>query len=170
MLTIAFPIALQNLLTTTASMVDTIMIGRLGESCVAAVGICSQISSLFFSCYWGFASASILFFSQYWGADDEKGINRTFGITFICMAIVGFAFASLCIIRPEFLLGVYTDKSIYPDRKAIYADCRMGISASGICCTYQLPAPFHRAGESTTNLFHRRIGSELLLELRVDIW
>ena len=55
MLTIAFPIALQNLLTTTASMVDTIMIGRLGESCVAAVGICSQISSLFFSCYWGFA-------------------------------------------------------------------------------------------------------------------
>ena len=70
MLTIAFPIALQNLLTTTASMVDTIMIGRLGESCVAAVGICSQISSLFFSCYWGFASASILFFSQYWGADD----------------------------------------------------------------------------------------------------
>lgn len=105
MLTIAFPIALQNLLTTTASMVDTIMIGRLGESCVAAVGICSQISSLFFSCYWGFASASILFFSQYWGADDEKGINRTFGITFICMAIVGFAFAALCIIRPEFLLG-----------------------------------------------------------------
>ena len=113
MLTIAFPIALQNLLTTTASMVDTIMIGRLGESCVAAVGICSQISSLFFSCYWGFASASILFFSQYWGADDEKGINRTFGITFICMAIVGFAFAALCIIRPEFLLGVYTDKEVF---------------------------------------------------------
>lgn len=167
MLTIAFPIALQNLLTTTASMVDTIMIGRLGESCVAAVGICSQISSLFFSCYWGFASASILFFSQYWGADDEKGINRTFGITFICMAIVGFAFASLCIIKPEFLLGVYTDKEVFIQ---IGKDRRMGISASGICCTYQLPAPFHRAGESTTNLFHRRTGSELLLELRVDIW
>ena len=94
-------------------MVDTIMIGRLGESCVAAVGICSQISSLFFSCYWGFASASILFFSQYWGADDEKGINRPFGITFFCMAIVGFALASLCIIRPEFLLGVYTDKEVF---------------------------------------------------------
>ena len=110
MLTIAFPIALQNLLTTTASMVDTIMIGSLGEQNVAAVGICSQISSLFFSCYWGFASASILFFSQYWGAKDEKGINRTFGITFICMSIVGFAFALLCIINPQFLLGVYTDK------------------------------------------------------------
>ena len=63
MITIALPIAFQNLLTTTASMVDTIMIGGQGERCVAAVGICSQIGSLFFSCYWGLASSSILFFS-----------------------------------------------------------------------------------------------------------
>jgi Na+-driven multidrug efflux pump len=48
-MTIAMPIALQNLLSTTASMVDTIMIGSQGELSVAAVGICSQISSLFFS-------------------------------------------------------------------------------------------------------------------------
>ncbi len=40
--TIALPIALQNLLNTTASMVDTIMIGTQGELAVAAVGICSQ--------------------------------------------------------------------------------------------------------------------------------
>ena len=45
---IALPIACQNFLTTTASMVDTIMIGSQGELSVAAVGICSQISSLFF--------------------------------------------------------------------------------------------------------------------------
>ena len=62
-LTIALPIALQNLLSTTASMVDTIMIGSEGELSVAAVGICSQISSLFFSCYFGFAGGSLLFFS-----------------------------------------------------------------------------------------------------------
>ena len=111
MVTLALPIALQNLLTTTASMVDTIMIGSQGELSVAAVGICSQISSLFFSCYWGFASASILFFSQFWGAQDERGINKTFGITFLCMAFVGFGFSALCLIDPTFLLGIYTDKT-----------------------------------------------------------
>lgn len=110
MIVIALPVALQNLLSTTASMVDTIMIGGQGELSVAAVGICSQISSLFFSLYWGFASASILFFSQYWGARDEKGINRTFGLTFLCMAIVGFAFGTVCVIRPDFFLRIYTDK------------------------------------------------------------
>lgn len=111
MITIALPIAFQNLLTTTASMVDTVMIGGQGERCVAAVGICSQIGSLFFSCYWGLASSSILFFSQYWGAKDEKGINKTFGLTFLCMSVVSFAFAAVCILNPSFLLRVYTDKT-----------------------------------------------------------
>ena len=62
---IALPIAFQNLLGTTASMVDTIMIGSEGELAVAAVGICSQISSLFFSCYFGFAGGSLLFFAHF---------------------------------------------------------------------------------------------------------
>ena len=63
-MTVAMPIALQNLLGTTASMVDTIMIGTQGELAVAAVGICSQISSLFFACYFGFASGALLFFAR----------------------------------------------------------------------------------------------------------
>ena len=120
MITIALPIAFQNLLTTTASMVDTIMIGGQGERCVAAVGICSQIGSLFFSCYWGLASSSILFFSQYWGAKDEKGINKTFGLTFLCMSVVSFAFAAVCILNPSFLLRVYTDKTAIIEEAAPY--------------------------------------------------
>ena len=120
MITIALPIAFQNLLTTTASMVDTIMIGGQGERCVAAVGICSQIGSLFFSCYWGLASSSILFFSQYWGAKDEKGINKTFGLTFLCMSVVSFAFAAVCILNPSFLLEVYTDKTAIIEEAAPY--------------------------------------------------
>lgn len=109
-LTIALPIAFQNFLSTTASMVDTIMIGSQGELSVAAVGICSQISSLFFSCYFGFAGGGLLFFSQYWGAKNEKGINKTFGITLICMLAVSFAFAITAITNPAFMLGIYTDK------------------------------------------------------------
>ena len=109
-LTIALPIALQNLLSTTASMVDTIMIGSQGELAVAAIGICSQINSLFFSSYFGFACGSLLFFAQYWGAKDTKGINRTLGISGTLMFLVSMVFAILGIVNPEFLLRVYTDK------------------------------------------------------------
>ncbi len=108
--TIALPIALQNFLSTTASMVDTIMIGSQGELAVAAVGICSQISSLFFSCYFGFASGALLFFSQYWGARNEKGINRTFGLALVCMFLVSLVFGTVAVANPEWILRIYTDK------------------------------------------------------------
>ena len=108
--TIALPIALQNLMATTASMVDTIMIGSQGELAVAAVGICSQINSLFFSSYFGFACGALLFFAQYWGAKDAKGINRTLGISGTLMFVISIVFAILGVINPEFLLRVYTDK------------------------------------------------------------
>lgn len=109
-LTIALPIALQNLMSTTASMVDTIMIGSQGELAVAAVGICSQISSLFFSMYFGFAGGALLFFAQYWGAKDMKGINRTFGISAFFMLVVAAIFGTVAVTNPEFILRIYTDK------------------------------------------------------------
>ena len=107
--TIALPIAFQNFLSTTASMVDTIMIGSQGELSVAA-GICSQITSLFFSTYFGFASGGLLFFSQYWGARNEKGINRAFGLALTCMLVISLLFGGTAVANPEFILGIYTDK------------------------------------------------------------
>ena len=61
---IAVPVALQNLLTTTGSMVDTMMIAPLGETTVGAVGLCAQFASLMFSSYWGFVGGGMLFFAQ----------------------------------------------------------------------------------------------------------
>ena len=72
---IAIPVALQNMLTTTGSMVDTMMIAPLGETTVGAVGLCAQFSSLMFAGYWGFFGGGMLFFSQYWGAQDDDGID-----------------------------------------------------------------------------------------------
>ena len=40
---IAVPVALQNLLTTTGSMVDTMMLAPLGELTVGAVGLCGTL-------------------------------------------------------------------------------------------------------------------------------
>ncbi|MDD5897609.1 MAG: MATE family efflux transporter, partial [Clostridia bacterium] len=108
---IAVPVALQNLLTTTGSMVDTMMIAPLGETTVGAVGLCAQFSSLMFSGYWGFVGGGMLFFSQYWGAKDEDGIDRSYGITLSCMMLVAALFAALALLVPEWVMSVYTDKT-----------------------------------------------------------
>ena len=107
---IAIPVALQNLLTTTGSMVDTMMIAPLGETAVGAVGLCAQFSSLMFSSYWGFIGGGMLFFAQYWGAQDHDGIDRAYGVmlTFIMtMAVIGMCVA---VGAPKFIMSVYTDK------------------------------------------------------------
>ena len=107
---IAVPVALQNLLTTTGSMVDTMMISSLGQTELGAVGLCAQFSSLMFSGYWGFVGGGMLFFAQYFGAKDDDGINRSYGLTLTCMMSVGFLFAILALGFPEAVMRLYTDK------------------------------------------------------------
>ncbi|MCI9595017.1 MAG: MATE family efflux transporter [Lachnospiraceae bacterium] len=107
---IAVPVALQNLLTTTGSMVDTMMLASLGEKTVGAVGLCAQFSSLMFAGYWGFVGGGMLFFSQYWGAGDEDGITRSYGLTLSFMLTVGFLFATLALMFPDVVMNIYTDK------------------------------------------------------------
>ena len=107
---IAVPIALQNLLTTTGSMIDTMMIASLGNTQVGAVGLCAQFSSLMFSGYWGFVGGGMLFFAQYWGAKDDGGINRSYGLTLTCMMAVGLLFCALATLCPETVMRLYTDK------------------------------------------------------------
>ena len=61
---IAIPVAFQNLLTTTVSMVDTMMVAPLGEISISALGLCSQFLSLMFSGYWELFAGGGLFISQ----------------------------------------------------------------------------------------------------------
>ncbi len=107
---IAIPVALQNLLTTTGSMVDTMMIASLGQTELGAVGLCAQFSSLMFSCYWGFIGGGMLFISQYWGAKDHDGINRSYGLTLTCMMTVAVVFCILATVFPRSVMRLYTDK------------------------------------------------------------
>lgn len=107
---IAIPIAVQNLLTTTASMVDTMMVAPLGELSVGALGLCAQFSSLMFSGYWGVVGGGMLFFSQYWGSKEYPEIEKSYGITWTCMMTVAAFFGCLALFAPNLVMKIYTDK------------------------------------------------------------
>lgn len=107
---IGLPVALQNLLVNSSTMVDTMMVGSLGEEAVAAVGLVSQFVALYVAAFFGFTGGGIMFFSQFYGAQDEDGMCKAYGLTTTCMVIVGLLFGGAAIFAPEFVLGVYTDK------------------------------------------------------------
>ena len=53
----------------------------------------------------------MLFFSQYFGAKDDDGINRSYGITLICMMAVLALFAIAALFFPDVIMRIYTDKT-----------------------------------------------------------
>ena len=117
---IAFPVALQNLLSTTGSMIDTIMIASLGEQSVGAIGLCAQYSSLMFSGYWGFVGGGMLFFSQFYGAGDHDNIRRSFGMTLTFMMISGVTFGGFAVFAPLSVMRLYTDSTAIQQIGASY--------------------------------------------------
>lgn len=96
-LTLALPITLQSFITSSLNMVDNVMIGRLGEEAIAAVGLANQYFFIFTLCLSGINAGASVFMSQYWGKKDEKSIHKVLGldITVGFIASVGFAIGAL---------------------------------------------------------------------------
>ena len=108
-LAIGMPVAVQNLLTSSLSLIDSLMIGSQGELALAAVGVAGQFGTLLFSAYWGLCCGGTMFFAQYWGAQDMKGIRRAYGITLSTMLLVSLIFTGLATLAPAWVMGVYTN-------------------------------------------------------------
>lgn len=89
--TIAFPIILQDFLSSFVNMLDTIMVGQLGAVDIAAVGLGNQIFFVMSLGVFGIASGGQIFIAQYWGKKDLDRIHRTTGM----MLQLSLAFTAL---------------------------------------------------------------------------
>lgn len=107
MVRIGLPIAIQGLLTSSLSFIDSLMIGSLGEAALAAVGAAGQFGGLLFGFYWGLCCGGTMFIAQYHGIKDEDGIRRAYGLTATCMMAVALVFAVLACFMPEWIMSIY---------------------------------------------------------------
>ncbi len=108
MLGIAVPIILQMLLTNGLSFVDTMMIARLGESEIAAVGLANQMFFLVFLIFFGITSGTGIFIAQFWGDGDEKGIHHVVGLSLIGTLVFAIPFALVSWLFPHELMRLFT--------------------------------------------------------------
>lgn len=108
LLRIAAPVAFQNLLISSLSVVDTLMIGQLGEVEIAAVGLASQLFFLSLLFFFGVSSGASVFISQFWGKKDIASIHRTFGFAFTIAGSAALLFAAVSLALPRQVLRVFT--------------------------------------------------------------
>ncbi|HAK46455.1 MAG TPA: MATE family efflux transporter [Spirochaeta sp.] len=108
LLKIAAPVALQNLVISSLSFVDTLMIGQLGEIEIAAVGIGNQLFFLYTLLLFGIGSASGIFTSQFWGKNDRASIKFTSGLSIMLGLAGAVPFTILSLLIPEKLVGIFS--------------------------------------------------------------
>lgn len=106
---VALPIALQSLIGSSLNLVDNLMVGSLGESQLAAVGVSVQIYFVSYMVLYGFCGGCSTFMTQFWGAKDLSNIRKTIGFTLtVCMGVSVISFLAAVFI-PEKVLGIFTN-------------------------------------------------------------
>lgn len=108
-LPLIIPIALQNLLMTSFRLVDTLMVGRLGDVSIAAVGLAGWASFFVELLAFGMSSGAAVFVAQYHGANNKEGILRTYGMMLLFMVPLGLIFTLGVGLYPSFVMGLFTD-------------------------------------------------------------
>lgn len=108
---IAAPIAMQALLNTLLNLIDTIMIGRLGESTVAAVGLANKVFFVFSLLLFGIVSGAGILTAQYWGKRDILNIRRVLGMSLLLGVISSLIFLIPAIFCPQLIMKIFTNSA-----------------------------------------------------------
>ncbi len=87
-LTIAVPIMIQNGITNFVSMLDNIMVGRIGTDAMSGVAIVNQLVFVWNLMVFGGLSGIGIFTAQFYGKGDEEGERHTIRLQFYLSAIL----------------------------------------------------------------------------------
>ncbi|WP_035571865.1 MATE family efflux transporter [Halonatronum saccharophilum] len=103
---LAGPMILSNLMNTLYNIVDTIWVGRLGASAVAAISLAFPIIFLLISIGMGFTIAGTSLVAQAKGAKDQKRVNRLTGQILILVTLVSIMFSFIGFFFNESILMI----------------------------------------------------------------
>jgi len=106
---LALPISLQFLLTSSMAVIDILMIGQLHDAAVAAVGIANQFVFIFFVIQFGVHSGIAIFTAQYWGRKDVSRIHQLSGLGILAGFAIGAVFAGAALFFPAAVISLFSN-------------------------------------------------------------
>jgi len=105
---LVIPITLQNLISSSLNMVDNLMIGKLGESAIAAVGLVNQYFFVYTLAVLGINAGASIFIAQFWGKKDIPNIRKMIGLDMVLSIFVSILFSIIVWISPEAIVKIFT--------------------------------------------------------------
>ena len=105
---IAIPIALQGLITTGVNMMDTIMVGAVGETELSAVSLANQFINIFHIFCMGIGMGASVLVARYYGMNDKNSLKKTVAIMLRLCLLMSFIFCVATIVVPRTIMKIYT--------------------------------------------------------------
>ncbi len=105
---LTMPIALQNLLTNSLTMVGSVMVGKMGDAPIAAVALAGQVFFLLNLVLFGIGTGSSMFTAQLWGKRDILSLRKVLGLCLVLGTSVALLFFALSEFIPAAILGIFS--------------------------------------------------------------
>lgn len=106
-LLVAVPIMIQNGITNFVSLLDNIMVGRIGTEQMSGVAIVNQLIVVFNICIFGCVSGAGIFGAQFYGKGDYKGICHTFRFKIISSGVLLLGWIVLFLVFHDPLIHLF---------------------------------------------------------------
>ena len=110
-LAIALPITLQSLITVGVNMMDTIMLGRVGETALSASSLANQFINIYQICCMGIGMGASVLTARFWGMRDIHSLRKAMTIMYRLCVSFAMVFTLATVFAPDFLIRIYSNEA-----------------------------------------------------------
>ncbi len=104
---IVLPIIVQNTLSNVVSLLDNVMVGRVGTLPMSAVAISNQLLFVFYVCVFGLLAGAGIYGTQFFGKGDMEGVRNTLRFKIVACMILCVAVILLFSLAQDPLIRLY---------------------------------------------------------------
>ena len=108
LISLCIPIIVQQLISTSVNIIDTVMISSLGEAPVASIGVANQYFFLFNMALSGIVGGSGVFISQFYGKNDISNIKKTTSFTALLSVGLSIIFVFIATIFTTNIINIFS--------------------------------------------------------------
>ena len=108
-LKLAFPIMIQNLISTLVNSADTVMLGYVSQTAMAASSLANQYTFVLFCFYYGLGIGTSVLCAQYFGKGDKQTVERIIGLAARVAILISLLFFMFSFFAPEAIMKIFTD-------------------------------------------------------------
>lgn len=107
---IGIPMIIQQVIAVTLNLADTIMVGKVSENALAAVGAANQVYFIFSVVIFGIFSGAAVHAVQYWGIRDLASLRKIVGIDYTMCLVLSVPTVAMVFAGAPFFIRLFSDE------------------------------------------------------------